>query len=101
MKIDLNKISHELFLQDGSCLVLLDCLDDPKSYPKGLIYKNLFKLDASNQVLWRVQDYKPMSNSTFTNLYEKEGYICAYNFDGIEYVIDPASELATPRMLLK
>lgn len=101
MKIDLKKISHELVLKDGNRLVLLNCLDDPKSYPKDVVHRNLYRLDSSNRVVWQVKDYKPMSNSTFTNLYEKDGLICAYNFDGIEYVVDPNSGVVTPRTLLK
>ena len=101
MKIDLKKKSHEWVLKDGKRLVLLNFLDDPKSYPTDVIHRNLFKLDSSNRVDWQVQDYKPMSNSTFTNLYEKDGLICAYNFDGIEYVVDSNSGMVTPRTLLK
>jgi len=100
-KIDQKKISHEMLLEGGYRLVLLNCLDDPKSYPKDWIHRNLYKLDPDDLVVWQVQDYQPMSNSTFTNLYKKDGLICAYNFDGIEYVVDANVGRATPRQLLK
>ena len=101
MKIDLKKISHELMLKDGNRLVLLNYLDDPKSYSKDVIHRNLYMIDSGNRVVWQVRDYKPMPNSTFTNLYERCGVICAYNFDGIEYVVDSSLGVVTPRTLLK
>jgi len=85
--LDEASISSELRLPSGDRIVTVNRLDAPSSYTADEMHLNLFRITAEGKVIWKVCDYKPFENSTFTKVYDSCGKVLASNFDGIKYEI--------------
>jgi hypothetical protein len=101
MNIDPQKISKSEQLPLGDRIVIINCMDNPKTYAKDYLHRNIYRVRSDDSVIWQVADYSPMGNSTFVNLYWKGSDLYSYNFDGIEYLINTETGFATPKTLLK
>jgi len=100
-RINETQISASIPLQGGERVVVVNRLDNPAAYTAEEMHFNLYRVDRDGRIVWQIGDYNPMENSTFTNVYEKEGGIYAYNYDGIEYVVETSAGVATPKTLLR
>jgi hypothetical protein len=95
-------ISSEVRLANGDRIVTVNRLDAPGSYTADEMHLNLFRLSSDGKVIWKVCDYKPLGNSTFTKVYEEKGKIFSSNFDGIKYeVTDLDSGVVTASLLVR
>ena len=62
---------------------------------------NVFMINSSGEVIWRICKKNDKFGDSFTNIYEKNGEFKAYRWDGGQYNIDIKTGLATPEILLK
>lgn len=95
-------ISSEVRLKNGDRIVIINRLDEPIRHATDDMHLNLFRISAGGEVVWRVSDYRPFANSTFTTVYEHEGKILATNFDGVRYeLVDLDNGVVRPVILVR
>jgi len=91
------KVLKEIALNDGTKVVVVDVLGD-KSIPLHEANHNIYKVDEQGRLLWQVRaDPGIYERSPFTGLRLEGGKLIAYRWDGVEYVLDPATGQATPQ----
>ena len=91
------KVAKTLGLKDGSSIVLLDMLAAPASVPLVDQECNVYRLDASGRVVWRVLASDPVyPGAPFTGIgFGTDGRLLAYRWDGTDYEIDVNTGRAT------
>lgn len=92
-------IADKIILPNGEIVVLIDRLGKGDRYSKEDLSRNVFMINAEDQVLWQVHSNFDKYGEPFTRLHLGNGVLTAYRWDGGSYVIDIASGAATPLIL--
>jgi hypothetical protein len=98
-KIPLSHTAQIARLENGQLIVLIayENLNSESDRPR-----NIFRVSEDGAIQWQVADYASIpSLSTFTNIQVREDGLCAFNFDGGLYRIDPSSGAILSSELVK
>jgi len=99
--IDMQEVTKQIALLDGSAVVLLDRLAKENIYGRIECARNIYLLDASGNVVWQVQTDFDADSGPFTNIFACEAGIKGYRWDGGTYLIDMGNGRAIPVSLLR
>ena len=95
-------VKQSLNLPDGSHIVVCEVDDVFRQIPQAEYARNLFRIDASGQVLWRV----PLARESYPHCFldvrqDDEGRLIASNFDSWDYEVDIDSGRITKHAFFK
>lgn len=99
--IDKKIINKAININNNLQLVLIDGSDVIFKKKQLEISRNIFMVNSSGEVIWRIYSKNDKFGDSFTNIYEKNGEFKAYRWDGGQYNIDIKTGFATPEILLK
>ncbi|MGD9720873.1 MAG: hypothetical protein AB7O59_14375 [Pirellulales bacterium] len=88
---------HEILLDDGSRIKLVETLATPKSTPSHEVSNNIYRIAADGAIVWQIDAPEGVRERTpFTGLevHEKE-QVVGYRWDGNLFSIDVETGKAT------
>jgi len=99
--IELMGVSKKIKLSSGLMVVLLDKLGTQNNYNLLECARNVFLVDLSGKVVWQVTSDFDVDGGPFTNIFNEDGQIKGYRWDGGLYKINVENGYASPICLMK
>lgn len=97
-----DNVAQSIDFPGGDQIVLINTLDSARNNPRSESSRNIYRVNSDRNILWQVENYNCMPNSTFTQInYDGSQTLSAYNFDGREFLININTGKIQPGRLMK